>query len=189
MIASRLLGIFCLAVEQKAVQIVLHTATLLPLGPPSPLQPIYSKSCSVQLPGTPANQACPSHHQPPTSNPRHLDLGRQAFKQLATESWGVIGLKWRSVDCSKLGTTGYLNSYAPQQSSNNNYNQGNTNYQPQASTSGGSGSSGSGSISYNSGGSNSYNSPIWGHSQQSSGSSGGDVLSMVKGYMSRWRGL
>jgi rare lipoprotein A (peptidoglycan hydrolase) len=34
---------------------------------------------------------------------RHVDLGRAAFKALADEKWGVIGLRWRFVDCSRLG--------------------------------------------------------------------------------------
>jgi len=48
-------------------------------------------------------QPNPQHTTQPL---RHIDLGRAAFKHLAPESLGVIGLKWRLVDCSKLGSTG-----------------------------------------------------------------------------------
>lgn len=54
--------------------------------------------------------SCPCIHQNAYSNRRwccgdmkHIDLGRAAFKQLAPERWGVIGLKWRVVSCSLLG--------------------------------------------------------------------------------------
>ncbi|WIA30234.1 hypothetical protein OEZ86_000325 [Tetradesmus obliquus] len=52
--------------------------------------------------------ACPCVHQNFYSNKRwccgdmrHLDLGRKAFQELASENWGVIGLKFREVDCNK----------------------------------------------------------------------------------------
>ncbi|GBF90955.1 hypothetical protein Rsub_03810 [Raphidocelis subcapitata] len=54
--------------------------------------------------------SCPCIHQNAYSNRRwccgdmkHVDLGRAAFKALADEKWGVIGLRWRYVDCSRLG--------------------------------------------------------------------------------------
>ena len=38
--------------------------------------------------------------------PRHIDLGRAAFRLLADEKWGVVGLKWRAVSCDRLGSSG-----------------------------------------------------------------------------------
>lgn len=33
----------------------------------------------------------------------HMDLGREVFKELADEHWGVISIRWKETTCDKLG--------------------------------------------------------------------------------------
>ncbi|KAI8472475.1 MAG: RlpA-like double-psi beta-barrel-protein domain-containing protein-containing protein [Monoraphidium minutum] len=67
----------------------------------------YNESRTVVLQVT---DSCPCVHANAYSNKRwccgdmkHLDLGRAVFRELAQERWGVVGARWRVVDCSRLG--------------------------------------------------------------------------------------
>eukprot|EP00877_Chromochloris_zofingiensis_P008309 jgi/Chrzof1/3731/Cz13g06260.t1 len=60
---------------------------------------------------------------------QHIDLADNVFAQLADTKWGVIGLKWRQADCSRLGVR-YIDGDSTSNSQSNSSPAAQSNQEP-----------------------------------------------------------